>query len=56
VDRLPPEPADLQDGILAYYLSVAGQSDANVERALDSNFDFRDLRPKAQPDRPEGGG
>ncbi len=38
-----PKSGDLQDGMLAYYLSQAGQSDVNVECRIDSEpFDFRD--------------
>lgn len=39
----PVHDGDMQDGMLAYYLSQAAQSDANVENRLDSEpFDFRD--------------
>jgi hypothetical protein len=39
-----PRAGDLQDGMLAYYLSQAGQCDANVDHRLDREpFDFRDL-------------
>jgi len=40
----PPGDGDLQDGMLSYYLSQAGQCDANVDHRLDREpFDFRDL-------------
>ena len=34
---------DLQDGMLSYYPSQAGESDANIDSQLDTSFDFRDL-------------
>lgn len=42
--RLCPKGGDMQDGILAYYLSQARLSDANVEaRSEREPFDFRDV-------------
>jgi hypothetical protein len=37
------EGAEMQDGMLAYYQSQAGEADANVENKLDPNLDFRDM-------------
>jgi hypothetical protein len=47
--RLQEPVGDLQDGMLAYFLSVAGGSDANIESKLDANADFRDMM-KAPPE------
>jgi hypothetical protein len=45
---------DLQDGMLAYYLSAAKCSDANVEARLEKEpFDYRDMMIRAALQRTE---
>jgi hypothetical protein len=45
---------DMQDGILAWYLSQAAASDANVEERLDREpFDWREWAANWSPGRPK---